>query len=206
MLFVLDRRTKIINSWFQETKETKSVCREKFVKHSPTKYSLLHCCCVNMNCFSHNFWFLHWLNNIWIISIELKLDFHEYYIYNFPPAGINPDYAQQYWLWWEEVSKLCKHTHSGIHTCTSSHSEVKTWQEKKGPYSYNEEKGSCQEADDAALVFTARKERWSREGEGEKERRLCSSYIIGDFREYWDSRVHSILNECWGEQRTPKLK
>ena len=57
---------------------------------------------------------------------------------------------------------------------------------KRGPHSSNEERVSCQEADDAALVFTAWKERWGREGEGERERErektLCSPYIIGDFK------------------------
>lgn len=71
----------------------------------------------------------------------------------------------------------CMHTHTQFH---SRRNETVTG--KREPDSSNEERGSCQEADDTALVFTARRERWRREREREEKRRLCSSYIIGDFK------------------------
>lgn len=97
----------------------------------------------------------------------------------FSPAANNPDYTQQYWLWREEVNNYA-HIHRNAHTHTHTAPLKVKWKhdQEKRPYSSNEERGSCQEADDAALVFTARKERWGRGWEGGKDRRLSSSYII----------------------------
>lgn len=62
-----------------------------------------------------------------------------------------------------DVRKSARNTHARTHT--------QQCENMRGPYCNNE--GSCREADDAVLVFTARKERWGREGSG-KKREDCS--------------------------------